>query len=400
MNDNMLHVNMLGEFSLSYNGTTINDQMNRSKKIWSLLEYLITFRDKETSQNELIELLWPNENGTTNPANTLKTLLYRVRMVLDELKYADGKELIVYRRGAYAWNNDLPMIVDADEFQKFARKSEDDSLGTDDKLVCLTEAVKLYKGDFLPKSAMEDWVLPINAYYHTLYTKIVDEACILLTQTGRWDEISEICRKAIDIDPYDESVHYNLIVALVNTNRQQAALNHYQYVTDLFYKKFGVNPSEELTALYKKIVKTNQDMEFDLSVIKVSLKETEKLKGAFYCEYEFFKNIYRLEARAAERSGQVVFIGLLTVTAPTGAKPEQKLLNKAMDGLAAAIQSSLRKGDVYARYSVAQYLVMLPNTNMENAEMALNRVGKYFKAENPNLKVALHTKVQTVDPVL
>lgn len=52
-----LRVCMFGEFSLSMNGQTINDSDNRSKKIWLLLAYMIYFRSRGISQEELIELL-------------------------------------------------------------------------------------------------------------------------------------------------------------------------------------------------------------------------------------------------------------------------------------------------------------------------------------------------------
>ena len=69
-----LKINMLGEFSISCGSKTADGSLSRSKKLWTLLEYLVAFRDREVSQNELIELLWP-EGETENPANTLKTII-------------------------------------------------------------------------------------------------------------------------------------------------------------------------------------------------------------------------------------------------------------------------------------------------------------------------------------
>ena len=57
MEKEILQVNMFGEFSLTYGGATIDDSGSRSKKLWTLLEYLLVFRDREITQNELIELL-------------------------------------------------------------------------------------------------------------------------------------------------------------------------------------------------------------------------------------------------------------------------------------------------------------------------------------------------------
>ena len=40
---------MLGEFSIAHGENVINDSSNRSKKLWLILEYLMTFRDREVS---------------------------------------------------------------------------------------------------------------------------------------------------------------------------------------------------------------------------------------------------------------------------------------------------------------------------------------------------------------
>ena len=91
MNDK-LQINMLGGFSLQYRDKVIDYQKSRSHKLWLILEYLITFRDKDITQDELINLLWGDE-FTENPANTLKTLLHRLRSMLNELEFAPSKEM-------------------------------------------------------------------------------------------------------------------------------------------------------------------------------------------------------------------------------------------------------------------------------------------------------------------
>ena len=56
--DNVLHVQMLGTFSITLGEARVDDSSNRSKKIWLLLAYLIYNRDRTVSQEELIRLLW------------------------------------------------------------------------------------------------------------------------------------------------------------------------------------------------------------------------------------------------------------------------------------------------------------------------------------------------------
>ncbi len=51
----VIHVTTFGEFSMEFNGHRISDADDHSKKPWLLLEYLILFRNREISPEELSE---------------------------------------------------------------------------------------------------------------------------------------------------------------------------------------------------------------------------------------------------------------------------------------------------------------------------------------------------------
>lgn len=396
MPDEILKINMLGEFSLTYNGKTISDQSNRSKKLWVLLEYLITFREKEISQNDLVDLLWPDDE-ISNPLNTLKTLLHRARASVAELGFSGGKDLVVARRGTYAWNTSIPLWVDTDQFDAYCRQA-DAAENAETKLELLTKALDLYKGDFLPKSALEPWAVPIGTYYHSQYIKVVHTVLQLLSKSNRYAEAIGICQKAVVIDPYEESFHKELIQALVRTNSPQAAMKHYEYVTELFFDQFGVTPSEELTSIYREIVKTESAVELDLGVIKTNLAEAERVPGAFFCEYEFFKDIYKLNSRSCARNGQVIQIALLTVVDRSGDSLGKKQLKLAMNHLKDIICTSLRRGDVFTRCSISQYLLMLPAASLENSQNVLDRIVRNYRRQYPKSPGLIQYKLLPLDP--
>lgn len=398
METSVLQVNLFGEFSLTYNGMSIDDSGSRSKKLWMLLEYLLVFRGREVTQNEIIELLWPDED-VSNPANTLKVLIHRIRQTLDQLGL-DGKSLIVSHRGTYSWqNNGVELVVDTDLFEKLYRKAEAEK-DPEQRLTHLLRAIDVYKGDFLPKMSYEVWVVPICTYYHGLYIKLVKDAIVILNERKRFDDIIRICHNAVVVDPYDESLHISLIEALADSSRYREALSHYESATKMFYSQFGITPSQEFMAVYKRVIKMTNDVETDLTIIKGGLQEVQDARGAFYCEYEIFKEIYQLEARAQMRSGQTVFLCLLTITDANGERLKQKTLSPAMDKLMNAIGTSLRHGDVYTRFSISQYLVMLPCVTLENGEMVMERIIRRFRRDNPRSTAVIHYNVQPIEPRL
>ena len=268
------------------------------------------------------------------------------------------------------------------------------------KLQYYLAALDIYKGDFLPKLAMEAWVTPINAYYHSLFLSLIGEVLEILSEKEAYEEIVHRCTKAIQIEPFNENLYYHMITALVRTGNQKAALSQYDQMTELFFNNFGVTPSEELTELYKEVVRTTNSMETDLTVIKEYLQEKSITDGAFYCEYEFFKNIYRLEARALARSGEAVYLCLLTISDLSNKGLAPKILKNAMTKLDNSIRLSLRQGDIYSKYSASQYIIMLPSANYENSKLIANRITGRFRRENPHSKAVVNFALHPLDPLL
>ena len=395
--NNLLKINMLGEFSMEYRSIIINDNASRSKKLWMLLEYLVTFRGNGVSQAELIDLLWSDEEGG-DPANALKAIVHRTRELIGKLGL-DGKKLITYHRGTYSWTPDgLTVVIDVDRFEQLLSKAE---LTDDDevRLKYLLDALALYKGSFLPQTALERWAVPISAYYHTKFVDAAKRAVDLLAEVGRFSEVVDLCRRASVIDPYDESLHMALIRGLFGSGQAQAALAHYEYATDLFFTHFGVNPSPEFVALYKEITKTTHSVEQDIGVIKGRMQEKGSRTGPFYCEFEVFKDVYRLELRAQARTGQIVCLCLLTVASADGSRPSQKQLAASMDKLFQATVHTLRQNDIFTRFSISQYLIMLPGATVENADMAIGRIIRSFRRENPRLATMVRYRLQPLNPV-
>ena len=369
-------VTMLGGFRIRVDGNVLTDEINRSQKLWNVLCYLIAHRERTVPQSEFIELFWPEENSA-NPTNALKTLLYRVRSLLEPL-FGEGLEPILSQRGAYAWNPAIACEMDVDRFELLCRRAQDTALPAQKRMALYEEAAEMYRGDYLPKLANQMWVVPISAHYHALYLEAVKEYADLLEHAEKFETMAELCTRASQLDPLDESLHTLIVRALLRQGKDSAALSHYEKATDLLYRNLGVRPSEELRALYREIMDLEERLETNLEVIQANLREAAQRPGAFVCEYGFFKEAYRLEARRSARSGACVHIALVTVSLPDGGVPPLGVLNTTMDQLLEVLVHNLRRGDVVSKYSGAQYVVMLPAANFEDSTMVVERIVNAF----------------------
>ena len=391
-------VSMFGGLSITVGDTVIKDTASKSYQMWHLLEYLITFRHKTISQDELIEALW-EEDDIENPASALKNLVYRTRSIFAANNVPFAKKMITYSKGSYQWNNHLNCVVDIEQFEELYKKAANITQPLDFRIEKYMAAIDLYKGDLLPASSYKNWVMPVSSYYRSLYFKCVYEVLSLLNEQETFHEMEMICNRALMVDQFDENVHKYLLLALIRQGQQSKAISHYKFVTDLFLHELGVNPSVSMRNIYRQILKTTHTVEIDIGIIKQDLKETDAMDGAFYCEYEVFKNIYQVQVRTASRTEQPIFVCLITLADSQGSIPDGDLRKKAMDGLFKVIQTSTRKYDVFARFSATQYVLLLPTSNFENCNNVLKRIVKQYKQTYRVKSVDINYTIQPLDMV-
>ena len=388
-------ITLLGGFTMNVDEEILTDEVNRSQKIWNVLSYLIVHRDRNVPQSEFIEQFWPDENSS-NPVNALKTLLYRVRAMLEPLFGADI-DPILSQRGSYSWNRAIECSVDADEFERLCQKAAEARLSDEKRMDLYRRADALYRGDFLPKLSNELWTIPITARYHNLYLKSVKEFAALLEKHEAFEEMAAVCMRGSLFDLRFVDNHIVFVRAVLRLGMDAAALAHYESATDLLYRNLGVRPSQELRALYTEIMAVEKGLETDLEVIQGDLREAAARPGAFVCEYGFFKEAYRLEARRAARSGQSVHVGLITVSLPDGGVPALNVLGATMDQLLQVMVGNLRRGDVVSKYSGAQFVVMLPAANFEDSTMVMERIVSAFYRQHRRNFLKLSYRLRALD---
>jgi DNA-binding SARP family transcriptional activator len=394
-----IQVRFLGNFQICIGDVVVNKTASRARRPWNLLQYLMVHRNKTVTRQQLIEALWPDETSE-QPDKALKNLVYRVRTAFAAKNIPYAQEVVLYHAGNYHLNNDLPWVFDFEQAEAYFEQARAPGLTADEKVKLDLKAIELYRGDFLAEQVYEDWVLPYNTYYRSQFFKCVNYTLNVLIAEGHNETIEFVCNRAIEIDPFEESLHLAYMNALVSQGKKSTALAHYNKLADMFFREMGVTPCEELRELYHELSNQLNRLETDLLSIKNVLSEPEVNNDAFYCDFEVFRSLYRLEARSAERAGQAIFVGLLTLSGEGGDPPEGEALTKSMAALLKAQHQCLRRGDVISRFSMCQYILMLPTLTVENADRVMGRIEEKFAKQNPFGQITLEAKIQPLDPVM
>lgn len=393
MNGPTLQVQMLGQFTLRYGDRTISDSDDRSRRVWSLLAYMLYNHGRSFAQEELIHLYWSNGEKSADPGNALKSIFHRIRTALDKLQPGLGRLLIRRKAGRYFWNNAMPLSLDIEDFEAHFHAAE--AAGDDDvRLAEYQAALALYAGDPLPRMTDEIWTIPIVAYYHSLYTRAAAGAIELLEKQERTAEAVALCRRAIHIEPYQEDLYEHLMRGLLRTGDMKGAMSVYEEMSELLFAHFGVMPSETLRTLYRQATRTVNDRTLTMDEVCSQLEEPAPHGGAMVCEYDFFKILYRAEARSIARNGHSANICLLSVSGKDGEMLARRSLDPAMNNLQVLVQNNLRRGDVIARCSISQYIILLPQANYENSRMVADRLVSAFYRRYPHSPARLRYTVQ------
>lgn len=393
MNGPTLQVQMLGQFTLRYGDRTISDSDDRSRRVWSLLAYMLYNHGRSFAQEELIRLYWSNNEKSADPGNALKSIFHRIRTALDKLQPGLGRLLIRRKAGRYFWNNAMPLSLDIADFEAHFHAAE--AAGDDDvRLAEYQAALALYAGDPLPRMTDEIWTIPIVAYYHSLYTRAAAGAIELLEKQERTAEAVALCRRAIHIEPYQEDLYEHLMRGLLRTGDMKGAMSVYEEMSEQLFAHFGVMPSETLRTLYRQATRTVNDRTLTMDEVCSQLEEPAPHSGAMVCEYDFFKILYRAEARSIARNGHSANICLLSVSGKDGEMLARRSLDPAMNNLQVLVQNNLRRGDVIARCSISQYIILLPQANYENSRMVADRLVSAFYRRYPHSPARLRYTVQ------
>ena len=390
-----IQVQMLGTFALRAGDITVSDAGNRSKKVWTLLAYLICNRDRSIPQQKLISLLWGDDSDSDNPENALRITLHRLRAQLDQLWEGAGRELIVRKDGGYGWNSSISMELDCDRFESLCQTvAESEEL----RLQNLLEALRLYQGEFLPRQSSEMWVVPISTHFHNLFLQGSLEAANLLSAGGRHEEAVQVCRVAATAEPYHEPLHQILMQELGAIGDTKGAAAVYEALSKRLFDDFGIRPNAQTQEIYRIAAHSPSDRTLPMDEVMQHLQEPAGNAGAMQCDYDYFKVLCFAESRAMERTGNATHIALLSISSGTDHPLTKRSTNRIMEQLGEGLRSNLRRGDTISRCSVSQYIIMLPKANYENSCMVCRRCITAFHRAHPHVTAKINFMVQPLTP--
>lgn len=197
----------------------------------SLLAYLALRKPKESSNDEVQGLFWPDSDGDKQ-AQSLRRAISDLRKVLE--RDLPLGSVIVTRKGHVSLNPGR-VATDVERFLDLTRRNEEDQTRLD-------EAVGLYAGPLLP-ALSSNWALGHRMEVEERFGQAVERLCEILVQQGKAKEAISIGRAAVVAAPGREDVQVALIKACGAAGMAVEALKQFEELERMLDETWGETPS-------------------------------------------------------------------------------------------------------------------------------------------------------------
>jgi predicted ATPase len=154
-------------------------------------------------------------------------------------------------------NPEAPIWVDVDELEK--RSASLQSLDATDKLDQLVAASALYRGDFLSgflaraAPLFEEWLLVERERLRQAALRLLEQLIEASIQQQDWPTGLAAVRKALAIDNWRETSHFQLITLLALSGDRSAALAQFEITRRTLVQELGIEPGAEIVGLVQRI---------------------------------------------------------------------------------------------------------------------------------------------------
>jgi DNA-binding SARP family transcriptional activator/Tfp pilus assembly protein PilF len=248
-----LEISLLGPPQIELDGTAIEVD---TRKAIALLAYL-AMESGPKQRESLATLLWPESEPSRGRAALRRTL-----SALN--KALEGNWLDIERESIDLLHSD-GLTLDVEQFEGFLASLADH--GHPSSQVCrqcsqpLSEAIALYRGDFLSGFTLrdsknfDDWQFFQTETLRRELERALDRVILVHTQTGELDEAIDSGRRRLALDPLHEATHRSLMRLYAWSGQRSTALRQYRECVKVLDQELKVPPLEETTALYEMIRK-------------------------------------------------------------------------------------------------------------------------------------------------
>ncbi|MGE5141134.1 MAG: AfsR/SARP family transcriptional regulator, partial [Rudaea sp.] len=253
-----LTLGFLGSLQIAVAGAPISTF--ESDKSRALLAYLAVESRQPHRRDALVGLLWPESSEETARRN-LRQALYNLRNAIGD--HAADPPYLLISRDEIQFNRHSDHSLDVADFDAGLAAAEAHSHPASEACdICaplLKKAAALYRGKFLQEfflqdsAEFEEWALVQRESLHRRAVQALVRLANYHEQRGEYEQARVFALRQIELEPWSEEAHRQVMRLLVAAGQRSGALAQYETCRRILTKELGVEPSAETRELYEQI---------------------------------------------------------------------------------------------------------------------------------------------------
>jgi adenylate cyclase len=253
-----LTISLLGPLQVILDGEPVT--AFESDKVRALLAYLAVEADRPHRRETLAGLFWP-ERPERSARHNLSQALFNLRRAIGDHGATPPFLLITHQ--TVQFNKSSDCSLDATALTALLAACEEHCrrrLEICDRCVDrLQQAVALYRGSFIEgfslgdSPAFEEWSVLQRERFHRLAVDALHHLARCHEEQGELEQALQYAWRWVELDPWREEAHRQLMGLYARTDHRTAALRQYRLCMRILEEELGAPPSEETTALYQRI---------------------------------------------------------------------------------------------------------------------------------------------------
>ena len=234
-----------------------------TRKTKTLFAYLLQKGGEGAATDELADLLWPEADKIETARNRLYHTVRCLRQALTSASSDGGSVQHVLRDGArYVLTPPQGSWLDISTFEQLCRQSQFhiDAGATDEALICLQAADRLYTGDLFEDiptaytdNSERDWCWSKRYWLRDMFFKIQRDAARIHRERQDYSAALAHCKKALAMDPLCEIAHEEAMQVFFAQGRREAIDRQYKLYLDSVGHFDNRPKSAELAATYRQL---------------------------------------------------------------------------------------------------------------------------------------------------
>lgn len=361
---------LLGAFRLKVGGREVDTENWKSQKALLLLKTLLAHQGESVSKEWLLEHFWPN-HPYDKAIRTFNTTVYYLRRALQP--YSPDEQLIRHKNGRYRFHSDHGCWYDVEEFEQLYKQALVSEQGDSHlALQLFSEAVELYRGDYLTEEEYVEWTASTREHYSEMYIQALLKAVALHTKFGNLEEAIRLCEVVLIKDQLRSDAHEHLIYLLAIAGRVRSAANHYRAYCQMLFDELGLEPRLSLEQMLQGV---SLGMRQAATTRAPLVRETSRLN---VCNRSIFDAIVRARSDYQKLLGETSIVLRLHFV--------EELTELAKEELLAILGANLRSDDVVCCDHDRLVLILLSRANEETANFVKERLRNALRTQSPPLK--------------